>query len=289
MEYQMVRVVLPSAQYEEGLAVLYSEGCLGIEELDDGIKAYFPPDKSLAELMGRLKAGLGDGAVGVGKNFVLDASVFRAGKYDPFEFVEGVWIVPPDDLRDHPLPDPPPSRGREKKSRERENSGNIEIMIRPGMGFGTGRDETTRLAGANYLEINKGVVSVLDVGCGSGILGMMAVKLGAGRVEAVEIDPDARENARENFSLNGITSIGLYENIAEAPGPYDCVIANIITPTILELAEDLERRLAPGGCLVLSGILKTEKKQILERFKSFHMVSELSSKEWISLRFSKIA
>lgn len=271
--YHLLEIRLSTEKYEAGLSFLYDEGCIGAEEREaDGavfLKSYFPSSLSLADLTETVKKKLGEKALLDQKSFVLDSSVFKAGKYDPFEFVKGVWVVPPPELmlESHPV--------TEKK-----------IMIRPGMGFGTGRDDTTRLAAQNFCSFYKkirGVGSVLDVGTGSGILAILARKLGAKKVSAVEIDPDALENAEQNLALNGVTDIHLYKNITEVHGAYDVVIANIVTPTILELANTLRARLKPGGHLILSGILKEEVPQILSAFDDFKIIGSLASKEWISV------
>jgi len=135
------------------------------------------------------------------------------------------------------------------------------IVLEPGRAFGTGLHETTSLVA----EILAGAVSlvdshVLDVGCGSGVLALVALTLGAEFVRAVDVDPDAVAVTRENAVRNGLasrvhaddTSVGA---LAER---YGLVVANIEAKTLIDLAPALSRRVARGGRLVLSGILAPE-------------------------------
>ncbi len=136
------------------------------------------------------------------------------------------------------------------------------IVLEPGRAFGTGLHETTRLVAEVLADRAEGLRGsrVLDVGCGSGILALVALALGADSVRAVDIDPDAVAVTRENVERNALahrvdvdaTSVGAL------PGRYDIVLANIEAKTLIDLAPALTARVGPGGTLVLSGILATE-------------------------------
>lgn len=149
--------------------------------------------------------------------------------------------------------------------------GDLVIRIDPGMAFGTGGHETTRLC----LELVEQVMeerdrasapSLLDLGTGSGILAMAASLLGAGRILALDIDPDAVIVARENLALNqlidrvecGTTPL---ESLTER---FDIILANILAEELVRLAPHLTDCLNPGGSLILSGIL-AEKEQLVRR------------------------
>jgi len=155
------------------------------------------------------------------------------------------------------------------------SEGDIILRLDPGMAFGTGTHPTTRLC----LEAVERIFSpegppsrsaslpprdFLDVGTGTGILAIAAAKLGAQKVVAIDIDPDAVEVARENFSLNGVTGDFLVAStpLEEISGDFDVVAANILAEELARLAFPLLDRLRPGGVLVLSGIL-TEKEDIV--------------------------
>ena len=143
------------------------------------------------------------------------------------------------------------------------------LKINPGAGFGTGTHETTQLCLQGLVET--GAVSpgcrVLDFGSGSGILAIGAALLG-GQVDAVEIDPLAIDNALENARLNQVQDRIHYSRALatlDSP-PYDCVIANILKPVLLEFAERLVERLKPGGPLILSGLIESDVAAVEERY-----------------------
>ncbi len=142
------------------------------------------------------------------------------------------------------------------------SGGEHVIVLEPGRAFGTGLHETTRLVAemlAGRAESLRGS-KVLDVGCGSGILALVAVALGADSVRAIDIDPDAVAVTRENAERNGLSHrVDVDASPVEAlVGPHDIVLANIEAKTLVDLAPALTARVAPGGTLVLSGILATE-------------------------------
>lgn len=142
------------------------------------------------------------------------------------------------------------------------------LRINPGAGFGTGTHETTRLClGAIAESGNLGPGKrVLDFGSGSGILSIGAALLGA-RVEGVEIDPLAIDNAVENSALNGTQeSVRFSRELDCRSGPYDLVIANILRPVLLEFAERLTGLLRPGGPLVLSGLIERDVGEVRSRY-----------------------
>jgi ribosomal protein L11 methyltransferase len=138
----------------------------------------------------------------------------------------------------------------------------VVIRLDPGMAFGTGLHPTTQLCLAALEARVRPGAAVLDVGTGSGILAIGAALLGAGRVVGLDIDPKAVEIAAANAAQSGVAvelrvgSIEAAEGVA-APGAhrFDLVVANLLAGTIIELAEALAARVAPGGALIASGIL----------------------------------
>ena len=176
--------------------------------------------------------------------------------YRPMEIGEKLWIVP-EWLRDQPVP-----------------QGRTVVCLNPGLTFGTGSHASTQLC----LGLLEGYVkegdAVLDLGCGSGILSIAALDLGAGRAIGVDIDPKAVDVAYENAGLNGIgrdsytvragdvlSDEGLVEELAQA-GPYELVLANIVSDVIIPLSAQVHRFLAPGGTFVCSGIIDTRADEV---------------------------
>lgn len=142
--------------------------------------------------------------------------------------------------------------------------GAAEIVLDPGMAFGTGTHATTALclaALSDLLGARPGA-DVLDVGTGSGLLAIAAAKLGAGRVVANDVDPVAVDVARENAARNGAEVDVTAAPAGEIPGPFDVVVANILANTLVELAPVLASRLALGGVVLLAGILAPQEEEV---------------------------
>ena len=135
------------------------------------------------------------------------------------------------------------------------------VRIDPGLAFGTGSHPTTRLV-LGFLEKEiRGGERVLDYGCGSGVLAIAAAKLGAGAVDAVDIDPVAVEVARANAQANSV-DIGCSLASELAARHYQVVVANILARPLIELAPVLCERLAPRGRIALAGILDEQAQEV---------------------------
>lgn len=163
-------------------------------------------------------------------------------QFDPIRVSERLWIVP----SWHESPDPSA----------------INLILDPGMAFGTGSHPTTRLC-LEWLERNVDAgCSVLDYGCGSGILAIAAARLGAGKVAGVDIDPQAVDAARANAERNGVEA--LFADSAESvAGEYDVVVANILSNPLRVLAPAICGYVRRGGRLALSGILREQAEEII--------------------------
>lgn len=141
------------------------------------------------------------------------------------------------------------------------------VIIEPAMAFGTGEHETTR--GVIRLLANAVRVGdrVADLGAGSAVLAIAAMKLGAGRVAAIELDGDAIGNAEENVQRNGVAGRvvvihGDAESLLPLVAPVDLVLANIISSVLVSLLPSIQAALAPGGRAILSGMLGTEREDM---------------------------
>jgi ribosomal protein L11 methyltransferase len=164
------------------------------------------------------------------------------------------------------------------------------VTINPGMAFGTGFHATTRLAARLTAETitSKNVKTMCDVGAGSAILSIIAAKRGASKIDAVEIDTDARKSATENIEANRCSgAIRILTKIDEATGKYSLVVANILCSIILELKEDLITRLIPGGSMVISGVTTEEDERFRELFSDprLELIEKREDDGWMGYLF----
>lgn len=132
----------------------------------------------------------------------------------------------------------------------------IVVRLDPGLAFGTGTHETTALCLEWLEQQDLRGKRILDIGCGSGILSIAALMLGAKSAHAVDIDPQAITASKQNATVNGVLGrLQLSTDASEFEGEYHIVIANILAGTLIEMAGDLSKRTMHGGLLALSGIL----------------------------------
>lgn len=166
------------------------------------------------------------------------------------------------------------------------------VVINPSMAFGTGHHETTKFC-IEYIESlssNKGLSTILDVGCGSGVLSIVAVKLGISRAVCVDIDPTAIKETKSNLARNKVKNkvISLCGSVQSIRGTYDIVVANISLQTILSMKNEFRYRLSPGGFLILSGILVAQRERLIKELSNagFKQTEEKTKGEWIGAVFT---
>jgi ribosomal protein L11 methyltransferase len=156
--------------------------------------------------------------------------------------------------------------------------GETVVRIDPGMAFGTGQHPTTAMCLRALEENGVRDAAVLDLGCGSGILSIAAALIGARRVLALDIDPQATKATSQNAAANGVADvIEVRTSALEAAGPeaeFDLVLANISGLALDRLAPDLARALRPGGCLVASGFLEDAVNGLKLSFKAAGLRNE---------------
>lgn len=165
----------------------------------------------------------------------------------------------------------------------------IDIVIQPSMGFGTGHHASTRLCTALLQQIDLVGRRVLDAGTGSGVLALVALRLGADAVLAVDDDPDALQSARENLQLNDVTG-GIELRQADFRGlsglQYDVVLANLTGGLLIRGASSLVSTLAPGASLIMSGITAEEEGAVRSAFEpSLALDARLQEDGWVGLRY----
>ena len=173
--------------------------------------------------------------------------------------------------------------------------GEVTVLMDPGMAFGTGTHETTRLCAGFVEEFTKPGCSVLDVGCGSGILAIAAAKLGAGHCFACDIDPVAVRVAKENAALNGTENVtcavsDLLRQAERVPGGYDLIVANIVADIIIRLAPDVGAYLSDSGTFVVSGIIAERADEVLAvlRKNGYGPIEERRENGWYAAALRKI-
>jgi ribosomal protein L11 methyltransferase len=157
----------------------------------------------------------------------------------------------------------------------------VVVRLDPGLAFGTGTHPTTALC----LQILDSLPimgrSVIDYGCGSGILGIAALKLGADHVWAVDLDPQALLATRDNAMRNGVSSSIDVQGVEGSLRPAYCVMANILAGPLIELAPTLTEACEPGGYLVLSGLLKTQAYAVKAAYgAAFDRVQVVERDDW---------
>jgi len=163
-------------------------------------------------------------------------------------------------VRPHWVPSPlsplsPPAQEMRSGASER-----IEVVLDPGIAFGAGSHPSTRACLAALEPLAPAATMVLDVGCGTGVLGIAALLLGAGGLTAIDIDPAAVTATTSALVLNGVAGRALVDTtpLGSVEGTFDLVLANLLLPIIEELGPDLAARVAPGGSLVLGGLLEDQ-------------------------------
>lgn len=172
----------------------------------------------------------------------------------------------------------------------------IVIEIDPGTAFGTGSHETTKLCIKGLKKHITKDTKILDVGCGSGILSIIGLKLGANHAVGIDIDPNAITATYENAEVNGIRSdqfTVFSGNIIEDTSvqdevgykKYDIVVANILANVIIPLSNEIGKHMKPNGLFITSGIINTKKEEVLNHIlsKGFEVVEINEMGDWVSI------
>ncbi|MES3020016.1 MAG: 50S ribosomal protein L11 methyltransferase [Pseudomonadota bacterium] len=192
-------------------------------------------------------------------------------QFAPIHIGKNIWVVP----SWHEAPDPD----------------GLILELDPGLAFGTGSHPTTRLC-MEWLEAHPAPgKTVLDYGCGSGILAMVAKKMGAGDVAGVDIDPQAIESAQLNAERNHCEidfylpdSFAVSAKPQHATGRFDIVVANILSSPLKLMAPMLAGRVAPGGALILSGVLARQAEEVAAAYAPFIQLGVWAEQDgWVAL------
>ena len=164
-------------------------------------------------------------------------------------------------------------------------SGKTVLRIEPGATFGLGDHPTTILSMRAIHRSLRAGSSVLDVGCGSGVLAVGACVLGASRAVAIDIAPVAVPITTTNALTNGVADLVDVSttSLADIAGQFDVVVANILAPTLIELAEDLVRVVAPSGVLIISGVLADRHDHVEAALRPLHRIHREVLDGWAAI------
>jgi ribosomal protein L11 methyltransferase len=250
---------IPSAEADDRAALLVEAGAAGVEVREEGVLP-MPGDRRPAPGRALLVAWFASraGAERAAAASGLDGTIAEleeqdwgeAWKRDLRPFTVGRVFVRPSWIEARPP------------------AGCAEVVLDPGMAFGTGTHPTTALClrALSALLAERPGASLLDVGTGSGLLAIAAARLGAGRVAGNENDPVAVRVAGENAARNAVRLELSTSPAGRIPGTFDLVVANILANVLGDLAPELAGKLAPGGHLLLSGLLGGQEDEVRDAY-----------------------
>ncbi|TYQ12911.1 UNVERIFIED_CONTAM: ribosomal protein L11 methyltransferase [Acetivibrio alkalicellulosi] len=243
------------------------------------IRAYFSGDRNIFELESLIREKLkfinnflniGEGYAGFSEVDDEDWSTSWKKYYKPFHLTDRLVVKPT-------------WESYEKKDRE------IVIQLDPGMAFGTGTHETTSMCAVLLEKYIKHDDIVIDVGCGTGILSIIASKLGALNVTAIDIDQVAVNITKENCKINNVENIhavkGVLNDIDKSKA--HVIVANIIANVVIDLSYSIIEYLKNDGLFITSGIIKERKQEVIDEYekKGFSVEEVKENGEWVAIVF----
>lgn len=169
---------------------------------------------------------------------------------------------------------------------EKVDTNRIIIEIDPKMAFGTGTHETTSMCMEYVEEMNMKDMDILDIGCGSGILSILAKKLNAKNVDACDIDQIAIDSTLENASINNVEVNAFISDLfSNVDKKYDIIFANILAEILVKMLSEANEHLKDKGLLILSGIIREKERLVLDALKdnNFEVVDKVYKNDWVLL------
>ena len=270
---QWLRYEFPKGDYDHEIlvALLADIPCLGLIEKDNAIEAYFNANKEniVEPEINEIIRFFPNSKINYSKTFIQneDWHLNWQDYFKPIGISPGIAIYPHWEKYQGPEP--------------------IQIAIIPGMAFGTGTHATTQMALKLLEKMIRPGMTILDAGCGGGILTIAALKLGAGFVDAWDIDPDIEDNFREQMELNGIRDrykLTIGDITRHIDYTYDLVLSNIERKPNLALLENIVKHGKVPPC-IFTGILKDEYAMFKSKVLNYGLVfkDEMFQDEWAAL------
>ena len=258
---------------------LIDESILNADKTVASVSVYLPADSGVADTLSFIKERLTtlniDGKISVSGVCEEDWANSWKAYYKPIEIGERIVIVPAWEKYDAP-------------------ADKLVVRMDPGMAFGTGSHETTRLVIGLLEKYIKESQRVLDVGCGSGILAICAAKLGAKECKAYDIDPVAVKVARENISDSGLDNVtcdvsDLLRGVDKKGGAYDVICANIVADIIIRMTPDVGELMNENSVILASGIICERADDVISCFdqNGFAVVDKAEENGWCALVVKK--
>ena len=258
---------------------LIDESILNADKTVASVSVYLPADSGVADTLSFIKERLTtlniDGKISVSGVCEEDWANSWKAYYKPIEIGERIVIVPAWEKYDAP-------------------ADKLVVRMDPGMAFGTGSHETTRLVIGLLEKYIKESQRVLDVGCGSGILAICAAKLGAKECKAYDIDPVAVKVARENISDSGLDNVtcdvsDLLRGVDKKGGAYDVICANIVADKIIRMTPDVGELMNENSVILASGIICERADDVISCFdqNGFAVVDKAEENGWCALVVKK--
>lgn len=237
------------------------------------VTAMFDDAVDVAQVIQQLSAATATNSFQYDTEIIAEQDWVRStqAQFDPIKITEKLWIVP---------------TWHQSEWQQTANQDAINIVLDPGLAFGTGSHPTTHLC-LEWLTKTMPSQSVLDYGCGSGILAIAAKKLGAQQVVGVDIDAQAIVASRYNAEQNQVDA-HFFDADTFSHETFDTVVANILSSALMVLAPALAKYCKTGGKLALSGILETQTDALIERYSEwFNMDAPQQRDAWVLLTGTK--
>ena len=276
--YPTLHLDVPPDDVDEASATLFELGATGVEERDRSTLEKSPGDAVLlvAHFETEDEARIAGGTVPWPSR--LEHIVGDDWKHRWREFFK------PSRLGERIVVRPP---WEEVETKPRD----VVITIDPGQAFGTGTHETTRLVLSELDRIVKGGEHVLDVGCGSGILSIGAVLLGAAKADGIDVEAESVDATHENAERNGVKGKvkASLTPLARVKGTFPLVLANVESRVLVPFSKEIAAKVAPGGTLILSGLLFEEEAALVAAYAPMSAVNVTREKDWIAITLTKAA